>query len=346
MKRIIVLICYLALSSAQAQWMDPAPVGGDIYYNGGNIGIGVSNPKGKLEIESSETNYRGIILSNSSNSTGDLNGGSPGIMFTRHHDAVGPIIKAIGSGPYGRRDLVFLQHDAEDFNSVYEAVRLRYNGNVGIGVTDPRGKLQVESGESDNRGIVLSNASDGTWNGGSPGIMFTRHHDAVGPTIKAVGAGPWGRRDLVFLQHNAEDYQSLYEAARFTHHGNLLIGKISQANTSHKLDIAGSVRANEIVVNTTGADYVFGADYKRKSLREVESFIHKNGHLPGIPSAEEMQESGMAVGELNTKLLEKIEELTLYVIELERENSALKENLFKIDELANRLKSLENALNE
>ncbi len=137
-----------------------------------------------------------------------------------------------------------------------------------------------------------------------------------------------------------------YERMRINNNGNVLIGKTSQANPAYRLDIAGSVRANEIVVNTTGADYVFKEDYKRKSLREVESFIQENGHLPGIPSAEEMQESGMAVGELNTKLLEKIEELTLYVIELERENSALKEKLFKIDELANRLKSLENALNE
>ena len=283
MKNIIILIYLIGLSSAQAQWVDPAPVGGDIYYNAGNVGIGVNTPKGKLEIEGSETDYRGIILSNSSNSTGDWNGGSPGIMFTRHHDAVGPIIKAIGSGPYGRRDLVFLQHDAEDFNSVYEAVRFKYNGNVGIGLTDPGGKLQVEIDENDNRGIVLSNAADGTWNGGSSGIMFTRHHDAVGPTIKAVGAGPWGRRDLVFLQHNVEDYQSLYEAARFTHHGNLLIGKTSQTNASHKLDVAGSIRANEIVVNTSGADYVFDTGYKLKSLREVESFIHKNWSPAGYP---------------------------------------------------------------
>lgn len=334
MKRIVILIWLVGLSSAQAQWVDPAPVGGDIYYNAGNVGIGVNTPKGKLEIEGSETDYRGIILSNSSNSTGDWNGGSPGIMFTRHHDAVGPIIKAIGSGPYGRRDLAFLQHDAEDFNSVYEAVRFRYNGNVGIGFAEPGGKLQVESGENDNRGIVLSNVAGGSWNGGSPGIMFTRHHDAVGPTIKAVGAGPWGRRDLVFLQHTVEDYSTLYEAARFMHNGNLLIGKTSQANSSYKLDVAGPIRANEIVVNTTGADYVFEADYPLKTLDETKAFIRENGHLPGIPSAEDMQENGMSVGELNTKLLEKVEELTLYLIQ---QDEKLQEQQKMILELQRRL---------
>ncbi|MEO0555936.1 MAG: hypothetical protein AAF149_22230, partial [Bacteroidota bacterium] len=65
--------------------------------------------------------------------------------------------------------------------------------------------------------------------------------------------------------------------------GNVLIGKTSQSNTSYKLDVAGKVRANEIVVNTNGADYVFGEDYKHKSLDEVETFINENNHLPGIP---------------------------------------------------------------
>ncbi|MEO0556475.1 MAG: hypothetical protein AAF149_25055, partial [Bacteroidota bacterium] len=116
--------------------------------------------------------------------------------------------------------------------------------------------------------------------------------------------------------------------------GNVLIGKTSQSNTSYKLDVAGKVRANEIVVNTNGADYVFGEDYKLKSLDEVETFINENNHLPGIPSAAEMQGQGMSVGELNTKLLEKIEELTLYLIKheemilgLKNENKLLKSQL-------------------
>ena len=109
-----------------------------------------------------------------------------------------------------------------------------------------------------------------------------------------------------------------YERMRINNDGNILIGKTSQSNANYKLDVAGPVRANEIVVNTTGADYVFDEDYKLKTLSEVETYIQENGHLPDIPSAEEMQTNGMAVGELNTKLLEKIEELTLYVIELKK----------------------------
>lgn len=109
--------------------------------------------------------------------------------------------------------------------------------------------------------------------------------------------------------------------------GNVLIGKTSQSNPNYTLDIGGKVRADEVVVNTTGADYVFEENYVLKSLGEVERFIRENHHLPGIPSAEEMQENGMAVGELNTKLLEKVEELTLYVIELGKENKKLKNKI-------------------
>lgn len=110
--------------------------------------------------------------------------------------------------------------------------------------------------------------------------------------------------------------------------GSLLINKTSQTNPSYKLDVNGKIRANEIVVNTTGADYVFEDNYKLKALDEVESFIEENNHLPGIPSAVEMQAEGMSVGELNTKLLEKVEELTLYMIELKKENEEIR-NLLK-----------------
>ncbi|MGD1958113.1 MAG: TMF family protein, partial [Fulvivirga sp.] len=121
--------------------------------------------------------------------------------------------------------------------------------------------------------------------------------------------------------------------------GNVLIGKTSQSNTSYKLDVSGKVRANEIIVNTDGADYVFEEGYKLKSLREVEAFINENNHLPGIPSAAEMQEQGMSVGELNTRLLEKIEELMLYNIQQNKKINRLEKN---IEELKNEIKKSKN----
>jgi hypothetical protein len=97
--------------------------------------------------------------------------------------------------------------------------------------------------------------------------------------------------------------------------GNVLIGKTSQTNTSYKLDINGNARANKIVVNTTGADYVFDSAYHLLPLDSVNTFIQQYHHLPGIASANEMKKEGLDVGNNQMKLLQKIEELTLIVIE-------------------------------
>ncbi len=108
-------------------------------------------------------------------------------------------------------------------------------------------------------------------------------------------------------------------SSNFIKNGNFLIGKTSQTNTSYKLDVAGKIRADEIVVNTTGADFVFEPTYKLRSLSELETFIRTNKHLPDIAPAKEMQENGVSAGEMQTKLLQKVEELTLYVIEKDRQ---------------------------
>jgi hypothetical protein len=66
------------------------------------------------------------------------------------------------------------------------------------------------------------------------------------------------------------------------------------------------------------ADYVFADDYKLRSLSEVEQFVSENKHLPDVPSADELEETGMNVAEMNNLLLQKVEELTLYIIDLEK----------------------------
>lgn len=106
--------------------------------------------------------------------------------------------------------------------------------------------------------------------------------------------------------------------------GHVLIGQTSQANTGYLLDVAGPIRANEVDVNTTGADFVFEQDYQLKSISELEQYINKNKHLPEIPAANEVQKNGVELGKMNTLLLQKIEELTLYIIELQKEVNILK----------------------
>ncbi|MBR4838982.1 MAG: hypothetical protein IK005_00725 [Paludibacteraceae bacterium] len=85
------------------------------------------------------------------------------------------------------------------------------------------------------------------------------------------------------------------------------------------------IRTSDITVDmNNAADYVFEENYNLKSLGEVESFVKENKHLPGVPSAAEMAKNGMSVSEMSNLLLEKVEELTLHMIQLEKENKALK----------------------
>lgn len=111
---------------------------------------------------------------------------------------------------------------------------------------------------------------------------------------------------------------------------------IGTTSPEHKLDIVGTARAHSILVNTQKtADFVFEPDYKLPSLDSIKTFVQENNHLPGIPSAKQMEKNGINVGDLQIDLLQKIEELTLHVIELDRVN---KEQQRVIDTLVNGLK--------
>ena len=94
---------------------------------------------------------------------------------------------------------------------------------------------------------------------------------------------------------------------------------IGTTNTgSYKLAVKGKIRAEEIKVETDWADHVFEEGYDLPTLEEVERHIQEKGHLINIPSAKEVQENGIQLGEMNKLLLEKIEELTLYILKQEK----------------------------
>jgi hypothetical protein len=100
---------------------------------------------------------------------------------------------------------------------------------------------------------------------------------------------------------------------------------------NYRLSVDGQVVAKEIrVVLDNWSDFVFDDNYKLPSLDELESHIKANKHLPGIPSESEIKENGVNIGEVQAKLLQKIEELMLYVIKQEKEINYLKNYLKKI----------------
>jgi len=90
---------------------------------------------------------------------------------------------------------------------------------------------------------------------------------------------------------------------------------IGTTNPQQLLDVAGTMAARENIVTQTGADYVFDPAYRLAPLSEVADYIKENHHLPDVPSAQEMQKNGASVGDMQAKLLAKVEELTLHMIE-------------------------------
>jgi hypothetical protein len=103
---------------------------------------------------------------------------------------------------------------------------------------------------------------------------------------------------------------------------------IGTTTSNAMLTVNGSIYAKEVVVTVDiPADYVFKPTYKLMPLHEVEQYVNANSHLPEIPSASEITEKGLSVGEMQNKLLQKVEELTLYIIEQQKQINQLKQGL-------------------
>jgi len=112
-------------------------------------------------------------------------------------------------------------------------------------------------------------------------------------------------------------------------------------NNDGLLNVNGKINAEEIeIIDVYPADFVFDTDYNLKSIDQLEEYIKKNKKLPDIPSGKEMQKNGMNIAKMNGLLLQKIEELTLYMIELKKENEKLKEQNEKIKEVMREIEKL------
>jgi hypothetical protein len=114
---------------------------------------------------------------------------------------------------------------------------------------------------------------------------------------------------------------------RILPNGNIGIGKI---NPNNKLDVNGTIHSQEIKVDMTGwSDFVFKKEYTLPTLEQVEKHIAEKGHLENIPSEEEVLKNGINLGEMNAKLLQKIEELTLYAIKQKKNTEQLTKIIFE-----------------
>jgi hypothetical protein len=120
------------------------------------------------------------------------------------------------------------------------------------------------------------------------------------------------------------------EKMRLDQFGNLAVG--TSKSTNYRLTVEGTIAARKVkVTQEAWADYVFEKSYELPSLQEVENYVTVNKHLPDVPSAAEVAKDGIDVGEMDKVLIKKVEELTLYMIKLEKENAELKARLEKVE---------------
>lgn len=193
--------------------------------------------------------------------------------------------------------------------------------NVGIGFSSPTNILHVAKNMTGPQ-IIIQNLGGG----GGAGFTMIDDKNAADWKFKSMFGGGFKIRD----NSNALDViqiegNSLANAIYIKAGGNIGIGGIT--NPQSTLAVNGKITAKEIEVTLDGwADYVFEEDYHLSPLSEVESYINKNKHLPGIPSAKEVAENGVELGQMNKLLMLKVEELTLYVIQLQKEVDSLKDN--------------------
>lgn len=191
---------------------------------------------------------------------------------------------------------------------------LHVTGKLGVGTTSPATQLHVNGALklTSSYGNLTLGSMDANYvhfNTDRPAYFFNK--PVFVRTIKT---------DVPLLSFYT---RSSYNCMNL-HNDRVGIGTI---NPQYKLDVVGTIRAHEIIVENTGADFVFADDYQLRPLNEVKAFIQENKHLPEIQSAQEMQENGVSVSELQTQLLQKIEELTLYLIQQEETIQELRQEV-------------------
>ena len=220
------------------------------------------------------------------------------------------------------------------------------NGNVGIGVDNPLVKFEVSNTfNTNNNEVVASLKRFATGTGGSSIVRFGYHNTCdfeVNSGYSNSGHRLGGYFDLnIVNNHTGGQHGGINFATNSSvkmaikANGNVGIGT---TNPTSMLTVAGNIASREVKVTVdAGADFVFENDYNLPSLESVDKFIKENKHLPEIASAKEMQKDGINLSEMNIKLLQKIEELTLYIIEIKKENE--KQNEKQNEEIKN-LKNL------
>lgn len=309
---ITFFFCFCLPFVAFSQWSNNGN-----NYTTGKIGIGFSTPVYPLDISSSSP-YLRIHNPDYSNEPATLVK-KGGIIFNQQFsDKTAGIVFAVPNG-YHVPGILFTTKTAYNQPGTgatdwYDRMFIHPNGNIGIGTTAPERKLHITGGE-----MILAAPS------GTNSVIFTgigaselnRYLALINSPGLSSASGLKAGGILVADQYNYADPGKNDLIVK----GRIGIGTANPG--SFKLAVEGKIGAREINVTVSNPwpDYVFETDYQLMPLSELGRYINERKHLPEVPTAEEIMESGIDVGQMNTILLKKIEELTLYILELKKENA-------------------------
>jgi hypothetical protein len=307
------LTCSVSLSIAQT----------NVFPSSGNVGIGTLNPE-NAEGWDKVLEIYGTAHSKLLVSAGDIRNGMWSNLGGYYGAPAGGITGTLSNHPFS----IVTNRSPK--------VTVMPNGNIGIGTIAPTDLLEINLGAV-RRGITMTGDGNADAYADIQLAVSNKASVAVGkPHIWNISH----RKDGYFSDTPIGESSLEFYAVRtgggyfaplsFKSNGDVILasnknalnGNVGIGTTTprEKLSVNGNIRAKEIKVETQNwPDYVFKSDYSLPSLEATEKHIKEKGHLPGIPSAAEVKADGVEVGDMNAKLLKKIEELTLYLIEQKKE---------------------------
>ncbi|TKC05241.1 hypothetical protein [Pedobacter frigoris] len=262
----------------------------NIFPASGNVGIGTGSPATPLHVTG------GSAMTSGWNKTATLSATYPVLIFNSSN------AKWAGIGyDYSSNLNFWVNASSDDVNGTGNAVfRIGNDGNIGMGHPGMSFKLNVTGEASITKSLNLTSDNQE--------MRFYKDGAVYGYLWSNVNGLHWGKgnpNNSITIDNN----------------GNAGIG--TNYPNGYKLAVAGNMIAESVKVKLQGAwpDYVFAPSYKVPTLQETEKHIKEKGHLPGIPSASEVKANGVDLGDMNAKLLQKIEELTLHLIEMQKDNA-------------------------